>query len=74
MRTKRFLLTISILLVAVVWICPVTLVAQDKTSTSSAEAEVQHRCAATQVRQDRDHHRAQPSEREQAVGPRTMRV
>ena len=40
MRTERFLLTLSILLVAVVGLCPATLFAQDKTATSSAEAEV----------------------------------
>ena len=40
MRAERFLLTLSILLVAAVCICPVTLVAQNTTTTSSAEAEV----------------------------------
>jgi uncharacterized protein (TIGR02246 family) len=40
MRAERFLLALSIFLVAAVCICPVTLVAQNKTTTSSAEAEV----------------------------------
>jgi len=39
MRAERFLLTLSTLLVAVC-IYPATLVAQDKTTTSSTEAEV----------------------------------
>ena len=40
MRAERFLLTVAVLLVAVVCISPSTLVAQNTTTTSSAEAEV----------------------------------